>query len=75
MATARDSHGISLCRGNRTEKCRMSSETYDDIRKIVEKCATVATTKDSQGVSFRKGNKSENYLTIVNNFFLSNIDV
>ena len=69
VATARDSHGISLRRGNRTETCRMSSETNDDIRKIVEKCATVATTKDSQGVSFRKGNKSENYLTIVNNFF------
>jgi hypothetical protein len=44
----------------------MSSDTNDDIKKIVEKCATVATAKDSQGISLRRGNRSENYLTIVN---------
>ena len=72
VATARDSHGISLRRGNRTEKCRMSSETNDDIRKIVDKYATVATAEDSQGFLRRKDNKSENYLTVVNIRFLFN---
>ena len=60
VTTARDSRGITLHRGNRTEKCRMSSETNDDIRKIVDKYATVATAEDSQGYSLRKDNKSEN---------------